>query len=284
MNAPRKFILPKHDAWRYEPVGTCIYCGSRDDLTDEHIIPFAAGGRWILPAASCKKCAAITGAFEGEVSRTIIGPLRMLYNMPTRRKKDRPKHLPLKVKYPSSTDWEVANVDRSICPFLVGLPLYPMPDAVTGVVSEGDQGPGTANIWIRGAAFWRNKDEHLQWLCNELGAVEVMPEARVHTEPFCLMLAKIAHSFAVAELGLDTFSPFLTEMIRTRDLSNRAHVIGGGRGNETASSELHNLELDSGIGIYSDVIVARVRILGVLETPTYYVAVGIRNTSDAHGT
>lgn len=101
-----------------------------------------------MPAASCKRCATITGAFEGEVMRTIIGPLRMLYDLPTRRKKDRPDHLPLKVKYPSSTDWETAYVDRGICPFLVGLPLYPLPDAVTGLVSDGDRSAATKSIWI----------------------------------------------------------------------------------------------------------------------------------------
>ena len=278
MSTLPNFKLPEHDARRYEPVGECIYCGSREDLTDEHIIPFAAGGRWILPAASCKSCAAITGSFEGEVARTIIGPLRMLYNLPTRRKKDRPKQLPLKVKYPSSTDWEIAYVDRRICPFLVGLPLYPMPDAITGAARDGNKSAATSNIWIRGAAFWRNKDEHLQWLCEALGAIEVMPTATVHTEPFCLTLAKVAHSFAVAELGLNGFRPYLSELIRTRDLTNRAYFIGGGNGDEPASKKLHDLELDTVLSIDAGVVVARVRILGALETPTYYVAVGIHNS------
>ena len=67
----------------------------------------------------------MTGAIEGEFSRTILGPLRMLYNLPTRRPKDRPKHLPLKVKYSTSTDWEIAYVDLvafarfwSVCRFI----------------------------------------------------------------------------------------------------------------------------------------------------------------------
>ena len=278
MNASSNLTLPKHVTRRYDPIGECIYCSSRDLLTNEHIIPFAAGGRWELPASSCKECAAITGAIEGEVLRTIIGPLRMLYDMPSRRKKERPKHLPLKVKYPTSTDWETAYVDRSICPFLVSLPIYPLPDAITGEVSEGERGAASGSFWIRGAAFWRNKDAHLQWLCEALGAVSVMPTATVNTEPFCLMLAKIAHSFAVAELGLHGFRPFLTEMIRNRDTSNRAHVIGGGQGNEAASAKLHDLEIDSTIDANPGLVVVRVRVLGVLETPTYHVVAGLRST------
>jgi len=277
MTQAQSLNLPNHNSRRYPSAGACIYCRSRDRLSDEHIVPYAAGGRWVLPDASCKNCATVTGTFEGEVSRTILGPLRMLYNMPTRRKKERPRHLPLKVKYPSSTDWEVAYVDRSICPFLVGLPLYPMPDALTRGVTEGNRSAATANIWIRGAAFWRNRDAHLQWLCDALGAVEVMPTATVHTEPFCLMLAKIAHAFAVAELGLDGFHPFLPDLIRARDLSNRARFIGGGRGDEPASEALHELNFDTTVSSNRNVIAVRVRLLGNLGTPTYHVAVGLRD-------
>lgn len=276
MAQTRELILPVHTTRRYEPVGACIYCGSVDGLTDEHIIPFAAGGRWVLPSASCKTCARVTSKFEGELLRTVLGPLRMLYDMPSRRKKDRPEHIELKVKYPTSTDWEIARVDRSICPFLVGLPLYPMPDLLGGANDGSDRSSATNKLWIRGAAFWRNRDEHLQWLCQELGAVAVMPTATVHTEPVCLSVAKIAHSFAVAELGLDKFEAFLPELIRTRDLSDRASYIGGGAGDEQASQDLHDVVFDPDINSDSDVIAVSVRVMGVLETPTYQVAVGRR--------
>jgi hypothetical protein len=266
--------LPSHAAKNYSPVGECIYCGSKDRLTKEHIVPYSAGGRWVLPRASCGDCAAITGAFEGEVSRTILGPLRMLYNMPTRRPKERPEHLPLKVKYPTSTDWETVYVDRSICPFLVGLPTYPMPDALTGTVTEGNRTAATSQLWLRGAGFRGEINAHLQWLCEFLGAVQVMPVATMHAEPFCLTLAKIAHSFSTAELGLRSFQSFLPDMIRSRDLSNRAEFIGGGAGNEPPSEQLHDVTFDRTISIDPAVIAVRIRLMGILGTPTYHVAVG----------
>ncbi|HRJ64907.1 MAG TPA: hypothetical protein PLR59_11235, partial [Brevundimonas sp.] len=73
----------------------------------------------------------------------------MLYDMPTRRQKDRPKHLELKVKYPHSTDWEIAYVDRAICPFLIGMPLYPLPDRLTGQTASAERGDGCSQMWIR---------------------------------------------------------------------------------------------------------------------------------------
>jgi HNH endonuclease len=273
----RGFTIPSHAPRQYAPVGECIYCRCKDRLTKEHVIPYSAGGRWVLPEASCRDCAAATGAFEGEFARTILGPLRMLYNMPTRRPKDRPKHLPLKVKYRTSIDWEIAYVDRGICPFLVGLPLYPMPDALTGVVTEGDRTSATSQLWIRGAGFWPDRDAHMQWLCDALGATAVMPTATVNTAPFCLALAKIAHAFAVAELGLGSFEPFLTRMILQRDLSDRAKVIGGGRGNEPPSDSLHEIAFSPAVSADPNIVAVRMRLLAFLGTPTYHVAVGRKN-------
>lgn len=276
METSRNHNLPEHPLRHYSPANECIYCSSRERLTREHIIPLSAGGRWIFPKSSCQDCAAITGAFEGEFTRTILGPLRMLYNMPTRRPKDRPQHLSLSVKYPDSTDWEIAQVDRSVCPFLVGLPIYPMPDLLTGSVTEGDRGAATSRIWIRGGGFWPDKDAHLQWLCEMLGASEVMPSATVHTEPFCLVLAKIAHAFTVAEMGVGSFDPFLTKMVLERDLSKRADFIGGGRGDEPPSSTLHELDFDQTCSSDGDIIAVQIRLLALLGTPTYHVAVGRR--------
>jgi hypothetical protein len=54
---------------RTSPVGVCIYCGSGDNLTDEHVLPFGLGGNLVLPKASRKRYAAITPAFEGRVQR-----------------------------------------------------------------------------------------------------------------------------------------------------------------------------------------------------------------------
>ena len=92
---PNATSFPPHPPREFPPVKACIYCGATERLSTEHIIPFSAGGKWVLPKASCRTCAALTGTFEGEFARTILGPLRMPFNMPTRRPKERPRHLPL---------------------------------------------------------------------------------------------------------------------------------------------------------------------------------------------
>lgn len=196
----------------------------------------------------------------------------MLYDMPTRRPKNRPKHLPLKVKYDNSTDWEIAYVDRSICPFLILMPLYDLPDLLTGEVTTENRSAATRRLWIRGGGFWKDRDAHLQWLCEALRARQVMPTGTISTESFCLTIAKIAHSFAVAELGWGSFTPFVCDMIMKRDVDNRAEFIGGGEGSHEPSTGLHEL----GFVDCSDpsLIAVKVHLFGVLGTPTYYVVVG----------
>ena len=48
---------PNHvqTTYRFKPVGECIYCGARAGLSDEHIVPYALGGTFFLPLASCQK-------------------------------------------------------------------------------------------------------------------------------------------------------------------------------------------------------------------------------------
>lgn len=115
--------LPRDEPKIYQGAQSCLYCGDTDRLCDEHIIPFGLGGRWLVPKGSCRPCAKVTSAFEGVVQRTMLGPLRMKFDMPTRRRRERPDKLPLKVRLTESSDWSFIQVDRDLYPFLVLLPI-----------------------------------------------------------------------------------------------------------------------------------------------------------------
>ena len=271
-----QFKMYEHPDRQFAAIETCIYCGSKDSLTREHIVPYSAGGRWVLPKASCSRCAKVTGKFEGEFARTILGPLRMLYQFPTRRPKERPKHLPLKVKYKQDSDWEEAFVDRELCPFLIGLPLYPEPSIISGSTEGSAQGAATKALWIRGANFWPDKDAQLEFLCRLLRAHAVMPSASICTEPYCLTIAKVAHAYAVSQLGLDGFEPFLLDMIRNGNMTRRSELLGGGRGDETPQECLHDLNIVKESGADPDLITVHVRLLANFGTPSHRVVVGTK--------
>jgi hypothetical protein len=48
------YLTQNHSPHQF--VGRCIYCGSTDQLSDEHIVPAGLGGDQILYKASCESC------------------------------------------------------------------------------------------------------------------------------------------------------------------------------------------------------------------------------------
>lgn len=102
----------------------------------------------------------------------------------------------------------------------------------------------------------------------------VQPVGEARVEEFCLMLAKIAHAFAVAELGCEGFEPMLQNVILRQDLSDRAKFIGGLKYTEAPTDDLHEIRLDRHVCDRPDLVSVRIRLLAKLGTPTYYVVAG----------
>lgn len=151
-----------------------------------------------------------------------------------------------------------------------------MPDELSGFTTVGQRYSAAKDFWIRGASFQHGFDVHMEQVAQELGVPAIQPTATFSTLEFCLMLAKIAHSYSVAELGTDSFSPFLISMILNNDMSNRAQYIGGLKSSESRSTNLHEISFSSHTCIRPDIVSVRVRLLATLETPTYFIAGGRR--------
>ncbi len=270
--------LPEHPHRRYQSAGVCVYCGSTAELHDEHIIPYALCGRWILPSASCADCGKKTGAFEGTCARTILGPLRMLYNIQSRRRKERPKTLPLKVRKKPNADWTTIEVRQEEYPFLVLLPHLELPDELTGNVTAGERSAKANKFWTRGAFGQLGVRSHLEALARRFGVVELMPTGEVDVPSFCLLLAKVAHSYATAEIRIGKFEPFLPHIITTGDLSNCVQFIGGIPDQEPETGRIHEVSFDQEI-TPPEIVAVRIRLLACLGTPTYFVAAGRRDAT-----
>jgi hypothetical protein len=99
-----------------------------------------------------------------------------------------------------------------------------------------------------------------------------MPEANAHVNEFCQMLAKIGYSFAVGELGVGAFKPFLIPHILHKELDDSDKYIGSLEEAEKATRKLHEISIVE-MG-KKDLVVIRIRLLAKLETPTYYVVAG----------
>ena len=116
----------------YEPVGECIYCGSLENLTNEHIIPLSLNGTDVLPAASCDECAGITSKFERIVARDMYGNLRNKLGYTTRRKKLRPTSLPVSFRTPDGATKSFQYTLAEL-PINFSIAYLPPPGILTGV-------------------------------------------------------------------------------------------------------------------------------------------------------
>ncbi|MHC1724515.1 MAG: HNH endonuclease [Syntrophobacteraceae bacterium] len=269
---PLRGFLPEQPPRTYSPVDQCIYCGSTAGLSNEHIIPLGLGGRLVLPKASCAKCGEATSKIERTCLRTMYGALRLLYDLPTRRKGNRPKTLPLKVKRTEEDDWEYTPVEQEIFPFLITFPQFDLPGAITGAVEASAPGPVTKRLWIRGASPSNNFMDLLDQLTLNLGVHSIMPESKADVPSFCSLLAKIGHAFMVAETRLLSFSSPLARYATGSDLSHCLYYIGSHPQDEPPSYSLHELSFVEPLPDGSRVV--RIRLLARLGTPTYFVVFG----------
>ena len=252
---------------RYAAVKECIYCGtSGSPLAREHIVPFALGGGWILPEASCSGCARITSAIERYCLREMLGTFRNAMGLPSRRRKDRPTSLAAKIRHDSGRE-EVVSLLPTDFPASLTLARLPPARALRGM--PDDDSP------VEGAEWWtwtRNTDAERIGLGEEMALVL---NNRCNPTKFSQMLAKIGHGFAVATLGVGGFQPLALDLAlgRTAHINYLVGAMLPPDSNEPAK-HLHQLNLR--IHDPSGMIVVNVRLFANLGAPTYHVLVGLR--------
>ena len=109
--------------------GECIYCGTSADeveLTNEHVIPFSLGGNVEIVDGSCRSCAAETAKAEEHVGRKVLWDFRIHTNAQTRRPKDRPSALPLRVAIKGGP-LQTMELPVSDHPFFTPMPVWGLP-------------------------------------------------------------------------------------------------------------------------------------------------------------
>jgi hypothetical protein len=252
--------LEQMDGKTYPPVGRCIYCGSTESLTDEHIIPVALNGTGILPKSSCVPCATITGAFEQRVLRGVLWPLRVATKMKSRSKhKDAPRSRLIEV-----TDAEGSNSTKEVgfgeTPFTVTFPMLSKPgkDYVQGVQ------------WKGGIAYTIGGS--VDDLPAKHQARKVSWSETIDPVAFALMIAKVAYATAVAQGATFIGRPYVIPAIlgETDDIGR--WVITLPKPFETHTEHLHRVSF---IGSQEpDLLVADVQLWSNYGTPHYGVILG----------
>jgi hypothetical protein len=90
-NLPANFFAPARRV--VGSLGKCMYCGSTESLSDEHVLPFGLAGSWVLEEASCESCRRATQRVEYFLQRQHLFQTRGVLDLPTRRPAERPTHV-----------------------------------------------------------------------------------------------------------------------------------------------------------------------------------------------
>lgn len=256
----------------YDPVNFCVYCGEtvysrqsgvrQHPLGAEHIIAEGIGGTIELPLASCAKCEEVTGAvIEGDVLGRTLKALRVHLKLKKKRSGPPPKTLPIQTK--------IDGRDKTL-----EMPVedYPILFYMLSLGPPDLDGPGGTPMMFGARIVIIRYDQNYLFKKYRLGAFST-PYWDQHT--FCRMLAKIGHSYAVAELTRDKFSPALTNLIRLGDMAATKFIGGIFDGTpERRSQSLHELALGYQRINRKTYVVARIRLFAKYDGPTYAVIVG----------
>lgn len=250
---------------QYEPVGHCIYCGASDRgevLGKEHIVAYALGGNIVLPKSSCRTCENSTSKLELKVCRQMLSVHRTKSGIQTRRPKERPTDFQLD----TFKDGNMSTLDIPFedYPIDIFMPSFGLPGLLVGDAER---------------KHWEGAElkVHAKRKYEIEGADRIRTKITIPGGEFGRMLAKIAHAFAVAELGLDSFLPYLCEFIR--DGKGYAASLVGGLGsrptsNSPNSEACHELELRVIRNHGRILLIARIQLFAHLGMPIHQVVVG----------
>ena len=255
---------------RYPPVGRCIYCRAHsNNLKLEHIVPFGlAGNALLLPKASCTRCESITGGFEQTCLRTIFGRFRIRIGAPTRNPKDRPKTLDLvRVRRESTGSFTTLSVEE--------IPSQEFPLAFIGLrlrpagILEGL--PPSPNV--NGELWSRLSDQDMERFKTG-GNQEGIFLGKFKPIVFARLLAKIAHAYAIAEMGFGSFRPLVTDLI-LGETDTLSVWVGGDWDIPPATPDgIYELACNIVTAQGKRFVVVTLRLFSFFGTPKYHVVVG----------
>jgi len=254
---------------RYRPINRCIYCGKSANqvkLTDEHIIPLSLGGTRVLPKASCKKCAAATSRVEFRVAKGMWDYARVQLGLPSRRPKERPQFFEMEIP-----DRPVQRIPIPDLPSTIVSFRFPPPGILFDLPMNTTVG-GQVVISHRSAA---EADRKMREVSRQ-GKLRLNPKGFAAV-PFAQFLAKIAHSYAVAELGLGGFAPMLGPVILERNPEHILHWVGSSTVDDGAGEVLHEISMarqKQYLAGGRDLWMVTLRLFANMGAPTHHVVVG----------
>lgn len=250
----------------FPPVGRCIYCYRTGvALSDEHIVAYAIGGKYILPKSTCKRCQKLTAKLEEHCFGETLRPFRAQYGLKPRHKNRIITEHGLTMVH-SNGRVEIVQTPISAYPAFLALPHFKsLPTILEG---------GSPNPDVLLDAWGKITNSHIYKQLPEGTKFGYVP---FHPMKWCRMLAKIAHGVAVANIGIGGFKPLLPRLIRGFD-KTPTHLIGCTEGFLPTEQQLAHrvdlMECKSNSVPNKKFLLAKMRLFANCGSPEYIVVIG----------
>jgi HNH endonuclease len=208
---------------RLSDIGQCIYCGSVDDLTKEHVLPYALGGHLVLNKASCKVCATVTGRLEQKLLRGHWWPYRKKLGLQSRTPSAGAELKPIKIIKASG---EVIAGQIPLEDFVAAFIFeFAPPMILAGEAQDGEPFAKNAFLKMLGPMPTSAQVDGKPYILLQTDKVEF--PVNFQSGDLMRFLAKVAHGYAISKEGLGAFEEFyLPDYIlgRTKGIQN---YVGG---------------------------------------------------------
>ena len=176
-------------------INKCIYCNGVGE-TNEHIIPFALGGRQKLLKASCKSCRDITSRCEHNPLNKNWAEVRAVLDYPSRHRDFGNEKFSLEVTFKDGSEG-VLKLSKSEVLGLTVFLEYPLP----AFFAPDNYKKGVNVIGSSLISFGPNVSD----LLKKYGIKTIRHMSTHKGNDFEKMIAKISYCAAVALFGLDSF-------------------------------------------------------------------------------
>lgn len=167
----------------------CIYCGSADQLSSEHIVPYAWGGTVQVHKGSCEVCRQLTSGFENyALNDGAMAHVRKAIGLPSRSNhKSTSNPVSMTIHGPNGDALPIN--DGTDVPAILGFPLFVRPGMLT------DNGTRfTLDLeGIAAAAFGADLSSFMQ---SHSAASAIQRESTKRIMAFAQTIAKIAYGWA----------------------------------------------------------------------------------------
>ncbi len=202
----------------------------------------------ILPEASCHACEAAVNWAEQFCLRTTFHVVRHKLRVPTKR----PRNRPTKISFTYVRDGVRANAISPISDYPAEwlLPSYGPPELLLPSPPQRSRlltfntSPLLGDLLDQHQVEVLGDDRTQQVSALSASVTDRFEVPKTDIYRFAVMLAKIAHSYAVAELGTGAFHPYLRDSIRSKGQHPLHLLVGGGVAPSEGTDDLHNLKLE----------------------------------------